>query len=130
VAGFAELLARYRGEAGLTQRGLAQAAGVNPAVINRLEHADRPPSGPEQVLMLARALALDAARRDALLAGAGYWPLALLTLGPQDPSLLAVARVLTDDRASSAARQRFRVVIASLADQWLSDPGGPTAGAA
>jgi transcriptional regulator with XRE-family HTH domain len=130
VTGFAELLARYRAEARLTQRGLAHAAGVNPAVINRLEHGDRPPSGPEQVLMLARALALSPSRRDALLASAGHWPLALLTLGPQDQSLQAVARVLTDDRVSPASKDRFRQVLATLTDQWLPDPDGQAAGAA
>lgn len=117
---FAELVKEFRQRAGLSQRGLAAASDINPAIISRFESADRGPSGPEQVLALARALALDADDTDRLLASAGFWPRALLALGPQDPTMLAVARVLASPALDEAARARFRQIVELLAEQWLA----------
>lgn len=120
MAAFAALLRAYRQQAGLSQRGLASASGVNPAIISRMESGGRGASGPAQVMALARALRLDAAQADALLASAGFWPAVFLALGPQDETLLSVARVLTDPRVSLAARDRLRRVVALLAEQWVA----------
>jgi transcriptional regulator with XRE-family HTH domain len=120
AAPFPELLRRARGRRGLSQRALARASRINPAVVSRLESGDRGPSGPEQVLALAAALSLDAADADALLASTGYWPRSLLDLGPGDETLLAVARVLTSPKTDAAQRARFRWLIELLVEQWLS----------
>lgn len=117
---FAELLRGYRGRTGLSQRALARASEINPAIISRLESGDRAPSGPEQVLAITRALALDDLSADRLLASAGYWPRAVLALGPQDETLLTLARVLADGRLDQQARIRFRHILQLLAEQWMA----------
>ena len=119
VATFAQLLRGYRERAGLSQRELARRTEINPAIISRFESGDRGPSGPDQVLAIVRALRLDRARADLLLAAAGFWPEAILSLGPQDETLLAVARVLTSWDVDEKARTRFRAVVGLLAEQWL-----------
>src|SRR5512135_3665787 len=111
---FAELLKEYRETSGLSQRGLARASRINPAIISRMESADRGPSGPEQVLAVAAALELDEERSDSLLASAGFWPRAILRLGPQDETLLIVARLLGSQYVSARSKQRFRALVALL----------------
>jgi transcriptional regulator with XRE-family HTH domain len=117
---FPELLRGARDQRGLSQRALARASRINPAIVSRLESGDRGPSGPEQVLALAGALRLESSEVDALLASAGYWPRSLLDLGPADETLLAVARVLTSPNLDAAPRARFRWLIELLVEQWLS----------
>jgi transcriptional regulator with XRE-family HTH domain len=115
---FASLLVRFRLRSGVSQRALARDSGINPAIVSRIESGDRKPSGPPQVLALARALKLDASETDQLLASTGFWPLALLQLGPADATLLGVAGVLTDSSLEAATRSRFRQVLLLLVEQW------------
>lgn len=118
MADFPTLMRSYRERAGLSQRALARASAVNPAIISRLESGDRGPSGPPQVEAIAGALRLGADDVDQLLAAAGYWPGSFLALGAADPTLLAVARLLAADRLPPADRERFRRVLALLVEQW------------
>jgi transcriptional regulator with XRE-family HTH domain len=120
---FAERLREARQRRGLSQRALARASRVNPAIVSRLESGERGPSGPDQVRALIDALQLDRATADALLASAGFWPQALLDLGPADETLLAVAHLLTTPRLTTPERARFRAVLGLLSDQWLSGSG-------
>jgi transcriptional regulator with XRE-family HTH domain len=117
---FGQLLRQARLSRGLSQRALARASRVNPAIVSRLESGDRGPSGPDQVRALATPLALEPAQADALLASAGFWPQSLLDLGPADPTLRAVAQLLTTPRLTTPERTRFRTVLSLLIDQWLS----------
>ena len=119
MAAFAELMRAYREGAGVSQRALARTSEINPAIISRLESGDRMPSGPAQVRAIARALNLSADQADALLGAGGYWPDAMLSLGPQDESLTAVARVLAHDGLTDMAKARFRRMVRLMADQWL-----------
>ena|SRR5579884_1673994 len=120
MAEFPALLRAYREESHLSQRALAQITQINQAILSRLESGDRGPSGAEQVLAIARALSLDRSRTDALLSSAGYWPQALIALGPADETLLAVARVLSDEAVPQARKQRFRRLVELLAEEWTS----------
>jgi len=115
---FAELLKQYREEHGASQRGLAQATRINQAIISRFESGDRGPSGPEQVLAIIDALHLDEARASALLGSAGYWPRAFMDLGPSDPTLLAVVRLLAHAEMSDERKLRFRRIVELLVDAW------------
>jgi transcriptional regulator with XRE-family HTH domain len=115
---FSELLKTYREQAHLSQRSLAQATNINQAIISRFESGDRGPSGPEQVLAIIRALDLDQLRADALLSSAGYWPQVYVTLGPKDPTLLAAAQLLTNDRISPTRKERFRRLVAILLEEY------------
>lgn len=117
---FAELLKTFREAAGLSQRSVARASEINPAIISRMESGDRGPSGPAQVLAIARALGLEQDKTDALLSRAGFWPEVYLAVGPQDPTLLTIARLLADGRLAKRDRERFRRVIAILAEQWAA----------
>ncbi|MGH2460219.1 MAG: helix-turn-helix domain-containing protein [Chloroflexota bacterium] len=116
---FAELLKQLRQASGLSQRALARAAAINPAIANRLESGDRGPSGPDQVRAIARALGLDPNRSDQLLGAAGFWPDVFLRVGPGDPTLLRVARLLARPDLSDPDRARFRQIVDLLIDQWL-----------
>jgi transcriptional regulator with XRE-family HTH domain len=120
---FPTLLVRYRARSGISQRALARDSGINPAIVSRLESGARGPSGPAQVLALAKALKLQTSDADQLLASAGFWPLALLQLGPADDSLLGVAQVLTDPGLDETTRSRFRQVLGLLVQQWRATVG-------
>ena len=125
MATFAALLRTYREASGLSQRALARAAQINPAIISRMESGDRGPSGPAQVRAIAEALALDEQGGDDLLTSAGFWPRVYLDLGPQDPSLLAVARTVAASAANPAYQQRFRRVLDLLCAQWQAQMERP-----
>ncbi len=129
---FAELLKSYRVARGLSQRALARAARINPAIANRLESGERGPSGPDQVRAIAAALGLDAEQSDRLLGAAGFWPDVYLRVGPDDPTLLRVAQLLASPRVAEPDRARFRAVIDLLVAQWTGSTGRaePAAGTA
>jgi len=65
---FAQLLRRYRLEAGLTQEELAQRAGVSARGLSDLERGTRRAPRPDTVLQLAAALRLAESERTLLLA--------------------------------------------------------------
>jgi transcriptional regulator with XRE-family HTH domain len=118
MASFAELLKDYRVKSGMSQRAVARASGINPAIINRMESGQRYPSGPEQVVAISDSLGLSPEDADSLLSSAGYWPGVILTLGPRDETLLSVARVLAGSGVEAASRARFRHTIQLLVEQW------------
>src|ERR687886_325410 len=109
MADFAALFQRLRERSGLSQNALARRMGVNPAYVNRLEHGGRGAGNRELVEAAARALGLEAAERDALLAAAGHWPAALEALGPADPTLRLVADVLADPAIAPRDKELFRL---------------------
>ncbi|HEX2037193.1 MAG TPA: helix-turn-helix transcriptional regulator [Chloroflexota bacterium] len=125
---FAPLLKAYREARGLAQRALSREAEINPAIISRMESGDRGPSGPEQVLAIARALRLAPYETDRLLLSAGFWPEVYLRLGAQDETLLAVARVLASETIDRAQRDRFRRIVTLLVQQWLPEAAQDGAG--
>lgn len=121
---FAELLKSYRAARGMSQRALARAARINPAIANRLENGERGPSGPDQVRAIATALGLDAEQSDRLLGAAGFWPDVYLRVGPDDRTLLRVAQLLASPRVAEPDRDRFRAVIDLLVAQWTATAEG------
>jgi transcriptional regulator with XRE-family HTH domain len=118
MADFAALLKKYRLRSEMSQRAVARASGINPAIVNRLESGGRVPSGPEQVTAIADALGLPSKDADSLLSAAGYWPGAILALGPRDETLLGVAKVLAGAGVEDASRVRFRRTIQLLVEEW------------
>ncbi len=104
-ASFGALLRGYRERAGLAQNGLARAGGVNVGTVNRLERDQRLPTGRDQVLALARALALSPTETNRLLAAAG---LPAEGFGPEitsHPTLCALVDLLHDDTIPVADRE-------------------------
>jgi transcriptional regulator with XRE-family HTH domain len=109
--GYGMLLRRMREQAGVSQRSLGQAVGVSHTLLNRSESGSRLPSDPEEVRRIGAALHLTDDEVDQLLASAGFWPAALLELGPGDQTLRIVAGALRDARLSPGARARLRDAI-------------------
>lgn len=68
----------------LSQNGLALAAGVNAALINRLERGLMGSPGRSTVLAIARALGADELATDELLTAAGHCPEILACLHGED----------------------------------------------
>jgi len=120
MSAFGDLLRECREQRQLPQRTLSESANINQALISRFETGDRLPSGPEQVLALARALQLNDSEADTLLAAAGYWPRVYVELGPRDQTLLLVARFLTDPAIPPEKKDRFRQLLVLLAQEWLA----------
>lgn len=56
---FGEALARYRDEAGLNQRELGAAIGLDSTQVNKIERGHRPPLGAKYMKPLVRALRLN-----------------------------------------------------------------------
>ena len=125
MATFAELLKTFRLRSRLSQRAVARASGINPAIVNRMESGDRQPSGPQQVLAIARALELPSEDADSMLSSAGFWPGVIPALGPRDETLLGVARVLAGPGVDEGARVRFRQALHLLTEQWMVSGGEP-----
>lgn len=115
---FGEALRQARLRAGLSQNELGRRAGINAGTINRLETAEREPTGREQVTALAVALDLAPLDRQRLLASAGLLPDPLAALGAADPVLLLVAEVLADAGIPAAERADFRLQIVLAARRW------------
>ena len=113
-ASYSSLLKAHRLSAGLSLRVLAARAGISHTLVVRSETGSRPPASPQEVFALASGLGLTPADRDALLGAAGYWPGDLVSLGPADPTLLAVSRLLTDRTISMEAINAFRDAIDAL----------------
>src|SRR5436309_3468208 len=108
---YAGVLKRLRGERGVSQRELAGAIGVSQPLVARTEAGARRPKGPAEIAAVACALALGEKEYDELLLLAGYWPSAFMVLGPDDPTLGAVARALTDQALPAAVRNEVRRTI-------------------
>jgi transcriptional regulator with XRE-family HTH domain len=68
---YGETLARYRDEAGLSQRELGAAIGLDYTQLNKIEHGHRPPLRAKYMKPLVRALRLEREQADNLVDLAG-----------------------------------------------------------
>lgn len=66
MSGFDALLITYRQRAGLSQKALARAVGVDDSYINRLERGTRVMPRPERMRRLVAVLGLDATEQQTL----------------------------------------------------------------
>jgi transcriptional regulator with XRE-family HTH domain len=126
---YGRLLTRFREARGLSGYALARAAGLHPNLLARSEAGRRTPEDPAEIGRLARTLGLAEEDLDRLLVAAGFWPAALLALGPADPTLRAVAAALTAPEVGAAARERFRAGIETLAAALRAAGAGERAAA-
>ncbi|MBI2761270.1 MAG: helix-turn-helix domain-containing protein [Chloroflexi bacterium] len=97
---FGRLLRDLRVARGVSQRGLARAAGVTPAYVSLIEQGRRGPE-PAVVRALAGALALSAAETASLLHAAGYVSTASTTQPDvkQSDGAIGSLRAVLDDPA-------------------------------
>src|SRR5262245_56808334 len=89
----------------MSQNELARRAGVDAALVNRLER-DATHPGRATVLALACALEVDDVDTSRLLIAAGYWPWPDLTDDKRDEIIGAIVRVTTIGADPSFIRRR------------------------
>ncbi len=121
--GFGAAVRILRLEAGLSLNELARRAGVDPAYVHRIESTrgrSRPPLPRRAVVQsIAAALGSNQRQTDQLLALAGHTPALLLELGGWDPTLAAVAELLSDPGVPGEAKGDFREAVRLLTRCWV-----------
>ncbi len=127
-ANFGELLRVLRQQLDLSQGQLAQRVGLDRSYINRIEAGERGAPGADVILLIADALKLAAPETDALLSAGGHPIRALVTLGLDDPTLLALARILTDGTLDEGSRASLRTTIDAVIAHWGDSRGTPAPG--
>jgi transcriptional regulator with XRE-family HTH domain len=113
---FGALLQRYRQRAGLAQNAVARITGINVGTVNRLERGQRLPATREQVLALARALALSTAETNRLLNAAG---LPAEGFGPAitgNPAIVQLVHLLQDETIPTADRDNLLAMVQQYVD--------------
>lgn len=125
---FGEALRSVRVRLDLSQGQLAQKVGLDRSYINRLEAGERGAPSAHAIVAMASALNLDDLDTDRLLLAGGLPVKALVDLGLDDPTLLALARRLTDTRLAPASRSALRSAIDSLLTYWGNASGPPGSG--
>ena len=124
---FGDALRSVRVRLNLSQGQLAQKVGLDRSYINRLEAGERGAPSANAIVAMASALDLDELDTDRLLLSGGLPVKALVDLGLDDPTLLALARRLTDSRLSSTSRAALRATIDAMLTHWgVPDPAAGT----
>ncbi len=103
AASFADLLSAFRLRAARSQSALGLVAGVNASYINRLESGVRGTPTGEVALALAAGLGLSPEETDRFLWSTGCLPPSLQQAACGDPTILAVARLLSNRQLSPGA---------------------------
>jgi transcriptional regulator with XRE-family HTH domain len=119
-SGFGDLLRQLRQDRGMSQAALASRAGMDRSYVNRLEAGERGAPGLAATDALAEALTLSDAEADRLCVAAGLLPRSLRALGPGDPTILLLARRLTDPTLSATARAALRQTVEMIARHWTN----------
>lgn len=127
VASYGEALRRFRERTGVSQRTLAHAVGISHTLLNRSESDTRIPLDSGEIRRVAAALRLTTDEFDELLATAGFWPGALLELGPSDPTLRSLAVALTKPGLPYAAKSGLRQAVEAMVTAILEAGGGSSA---
>jgi transcriptional regulator with XRE-family HTH domain len=117
---FGDALRSVRVRLNLSQGQLAQKVGLDRSYINRLEAGERGAPSANAIVAMASALDLDELDTDRLLISAGLPVKALVDLGLDDPTLLALARRLTDPRLSPISRAALRATVDALLIHWAN----------
>jgi transcriptional regulator with XRE-family HTH domain len=99
----------------MSQATLARLAGVDSGYLTRCEQGKRVPTTAELVGRLADALRCSRDETNALLVAAGFLPPELARIGPGDPEIVLLARLLDPTVVPEATRQAVRGVVRDLA---------------
>jgi transcriptional regulator with XRE-family HTH domain len=102
----------------LSQGQFAQKVGLDRSYINRLEAGERGAPSAQAIVAIASTLNLDELDTDRLLLASGLPVKALIDLGLDDPTLLTLARRLTDSRLAPTSRAALRAAIDSILLYW------------
>ena len=112
------LMALLRQRRGISQNALAKVVGVNASYLNRLESGERTGPSADVTLGVAKALRLNRAATDALMAAAGRLPPSLAELGPLDPTVRILLAALLDERMTEDDRDRLRDTVENICETW------------
>ena len=118
---FAAVLRSLREARGMSQAELARRAEIDSGYLTRCEQGQRVPTSPELVERMAAALASTREEANTLLVAAGFFPPELERVGPADPEILLLARLLAPDTLSATVREGVRAVIRGLGQVLLTD---------
>ena len=99
----------------MSQATLARLAGVDSGYLTRCEQGKRVPTTAELVGRMADALRCSREETTALLVAAGFLPPELARVGPGDPEIVLLARLLDPTAVPEATRQAVRGVVRDLA---------------
>lgn len=127
---FGDALRAVRVRMNLSQGQVAQRVGLDRSYVNRLEAGERGAPSAQVIVAMATALDLDESDTDHLLLAGGLPVKALVELGLDDPTLLALARRLADARVPEANRAALRSTIDAILAHWEGIPApavGPAA---
>jgi transcriptional regulator with XRE-family HTH domain len=102
---FGETLARYRDEAGLNQRELGAAIGLDHTQLNKIERGHRPPLGAKYVKPLVRALRLSRSEAKHL----------VVDLAGLSPKVLDFMDEKGDDKAVTSKQQAGSTSLPTMA---------------
>lgn len=111
---FALRLKQYRDRRRWSQERLASEAAMAQSLVSRLESGQRRPTA-EAIGKLAAGLGLTLDEWDGLRVLAGYMPLAPAHAIADEPDLVALYLLLTDDAIPPARRDGVRAAVAGLA---------------
>ena len=113
MSAFAALLRAHRNARRWSQERLAFESAMDHSLVSRLESCRRTPT-PESVGKLALALRLSPPEVDHLWMAAGFLPPNPETAIDDEPDVLALYRLLRDERVPDSARQNARRILDSL----------------
>jgi len=119
--GFGPTLRLFRLRAGYSQNALAKIVCLNASYVNRLESGEREAPTREATAAMCRGLNLGVEDADRLMFSAGHVPPSLQKLGPADSTIVAVTRLLTNDRLGPEARADLRACIEAMCARWAEN---------
>ena len=113
---FGTTLKRFRETRRVSQSKLAERAGFDHSYVSRLESGARTPTR-DAVVQLSRAMELEGAQQDELLAAAGFLPREVSSLLSGEPEITEVLSLLQNVQVPEAYRDSMRQVLRLLAEQ-------------
>lgn len=116
---FATMLRVIRESRGMSQATLARLTDLDSGYLTRCEQGTRVPATLDVIERLIGALRCSDAEANALRVAAGFLPPAVARVGPADPEIVTLARLLDPTVFSEATRQSVRSVVRGLGELLL-----------
>ncbi len=113
---FGTLLKTLREQHGVSQSKLAERADFDHSYVSRLESGARMPTR-EAVDRLGRAMSLEQAQQDSMLASAGFLPRDVSSLLSNEPALGEMLEMLQDESVPSEFRENVRNMLRIIVQQ-------------
>jgi predicted transcriptional regulator len=115
---YGDILQKIRVDKGYSQNHLAKMAGVHSSYINRLESGERDVPSQEIHMVLVQTLRPSFEDNQELSYAAGYIPPALKKVGPNNPAIRSVLKVLSSSIMSQGEKDAFCFSVQKMAEEW------------